>query len=34
MATLSELSGQPYVDLYAADVKKSLAAGNGYPPVP
>ena len=34
MATLSKLSGQPYVDLYAADVKKSLAAGNGYPPVP
>lgn len=31
MHVLSELTGQPYVDVYAQDVKKSLAAGNGYP---
>lgn len=34
MATLAELTGQPYVDLYAADVKKALAEGKGYPPTP
>lgn len=28
---LAELSGYDYVDAYAADVKKSLEAGNGYP---
>lgn len=27
----SELTGAPYVDLYAADVKEQLAAGKGYP---
>ena len=31
MLILSDMSGQPYVDVYAQDVKKSLAAGNGYP---
>ncbi|MDO5075954.1 1-acyl-sn-glycerol-3-phosphate acyltransferase [Corynebacterium sp.] len=31
VATLAELSGQTYVDAYAADVKASLAAGDGYP---
>lgn len=31
MHTLSDLTGQPYVDMYAADVKKSLEAGLGYP---
>ena len=32
MEALQELSGQEYVkDFYAADVKKSLEAGNGYP---
>lgn len=31
MAVLAELTGQPYVDVYATDVKKSLAAGDGYP---
>ncbi|MBN9643075.1 lysophospholipid acyltransferase family protein [Corynebacterium mendelii] len=29
---LAAISGQEFVDAYAADVKKSLAAGNGYPP--
>lgn len=28
---LVDLSGYPYCDAYAADVKKSLEAGNGYP---
>lgn len=33
MSALARLSGQEYVpDFYAADVKKSLEAGNGYPP--
>ncbi|MEJ6014261.1 lysophospholipid acyltransferase family protein [Corynebacterium sp. H127] len=32
MHVLAELSGQTYVDVYAADVKKSLEAGRGYPP--
>ncbi|WP_293819147.1 1-acyl-sn-glycerol-3-phosphate acyltransferase [uncultured Corynebacterium sp.] len=33
MEALHELSGQEYVkDFYAADVKKSLEAGMGYPP--
>lgn len=31
MHTLSELTGQPYVDVYAKEVKESLAAGKGYP---
>lgn len=31
MAVLTNLADQPYVDVYAADVKASLAAGNGYP---
>ena len=31
MAILAELSGQPYVDTYASEVKASLAAGKGYP---
>lgn len=31
MAVLAELTGEPYVDVYATDVKKSLAAGDGYP---
>ncbi|CAB0513369.1 lysophospholipid acyltransferase family protein [Corynebacterium diphtheriae] len=31
MKVLADLTGQQYVDLYAADVKKSLAAGKGYP---
>lgn len=31
MLILSELSGQPYVDVYAKEVKDSLKAGNGYP---
>lgn len=31
MAILADLSGQPYVDVYASDVKASLAAGRGYP---
>ncbi|ERS58488.1 MULTISPECIES: lysophospholipid acyltransferase family protein [Corynebacterium] len=31
MKTLAELSGNPYVDVYAADVKESLKAGHGYP---
>lgn len=31
MNILSELSGKPYVDYYAKDVKASLAAGDGYP---
>ncbi|WP_080794044.1 lysophospholipid acyltransferase family protein [Corynebacterium pacaense] len=31
MHTLSQLVGQPYVDVYAKDVKDSLAAGKGYP---
>ncbi|PRQ11135.1 1-acyl-sn-glycerol-3-phosphate acyltransferase [Corynebacterium sp. 13CS0277] len=29
---LADLSGNPYVDAYAADVKKHLAEGLGYPP--
>ncbi|MCK2199405.1 lysophospholipid acyltransferase family protein [Corynebacterium callunae] len=32
MFILADLTGQPYVDAYAADVKKSLAAGEGFPP--
>ncbi|MDO5097891.1 MAG: lysophospholipid acyltransferase family protein [Corynebacterium sp.] len=32
MLILAQLADQPYVDVYAADVKKSLEAGNGYPP--
>ena len=31
MKQLSELTGQPYVDVYASDVKASLQAGHGYP---
>ena len=31
MAVLTELSGQPYVDMYASEVKESLAAGRGWP---
>ena len=31
MAVLTELSGQPYVDMYASEVKESLAAGRGRP---
>ena len=31
MRILSELSGEPYVDIYATEVKKTLADGNGYP---
>lgn len=31
MAVLTDLADQPYVDVYAAEVKASLAAGNGYP---
>lgn len=31
MHTLAELAGQPYVDMYAKDVKASLEAGRGYP---
>lgn len=31
MAILTDLADQPYVDIYASDVKKSLAAGRGYP---
>lgn len=31
VAKLAELSGQEYVDAYAADVKAALAAGEGYP---
>lgn len=31
MRVLAELTGQPYVDVYAADVKKSLEDGHGYP---
>ncbi|WP_151549197.1 MULTISPECIES: lysophospholipid acyltransferase family protein [Corynebacterium] len=30
-ALFSEMSGYPYVNLYAADVKEALAAGKGYP---
>ena len=32
MRTLADLAGKPYVDVYASDVKKSLAAGEGYLP--
>lgn len=32
MHVLAELAGQPYIDVYASEVKESLAAGNGYPP--
>ncbi|MFV8395121.1 1-acyl-sn-glycerol-3-phosphate acyltransferase [Corynebacterium hindlerae] len=32
MHTLADLAGKPYVDVYAAEVKKSLEAGLGYPP--
>lgn len=32
MAQLSDLTGQPYVDMYCKDVKASLEAGLGYPP--
>lgn len=31
MHRLSQLSGQPYVDVYASVVKDSLARGEGYP---
>ena len=31
MAVLTELSGQPYVDMYASEAKESLAAGRGWP---
>lgn len=31
MLELAELTGQPYVDVYASDVKKALNAGHGYP---
>lgn len=31
MQVIGELSGQPYVDIYASEVKKSLAEGHGYP---
>ncbi|RSZ62712.1 1-acyl-sn-glycerol-3-phosphate acyltransferase [Corynebacterium hylobatis] len=31
MAVLTELAGEPYVDVYASEVKASLAAGKGYP---
>lgn len=31
MDTLADLVGEPYVDVYATEVKKSLAAGHGYP---
>ena len=31
MAILTDLAGQPYVDMYASEVKESLAAGKGYP---
>lgn len=31
MQRLVELTGGAYVDMYAADVKESLAAGKGYP---
>lgn len=32
MHLLSDMTGEPYVDVYASEVKKSLAAGDGYPP--
>ncbi|WP_257161356.1 lysophospholipid acyltransferase family protein [Corynebacterium cystitidis] len=32
MAKLTELTGFDYVNVYATDVKKSLAEGKGYPP--
>lgn len=31
MAVLTELAGEPYVDVYASEVKAALAAGKGYP---
>lgn len=31
MGQLADLAEQPYVDMYARDVKDSLAAGHGYP---
>ena len=31
MKLLAEMAEQPYVDVYAADVKRSLAEGMGYP---
>ncbi|AWB81552.1 1-acyl-sn-glycerol-3-phosphate acyltransferase [Corynebacterium yudongzhengii] len=31
MHTLAHLVGEPYVDMYASEVKDSLAAGHGYP---
>ena len=31
MRELAQLTGQPYVDVYASDVKASLQAGHGYP---
>ncbi|MDO5668804.1 MAG: lysophospholipid acyltransferase family protein [Corynebacterium sp.] len=31
MAVLTELSGEPYVDMYASEVKDSLTAGRGWP---
>lgn len=32
MTTLADMAEVPYVDMYASDVKKSLAEGHGYPP--
>lgn len=32
MHILAELVGEPYVDVYATEVKASLDAGEGYPP--
>lgn len=31
MHTIARMADVPYVDMYANDVKESLAAGNGYP---
>lgn len=31
MSRIQELSGYPYVDVYASEVKKSLEEGRGYP---
>lgn len=31
MSKLSEMTGNPYVDMYATEVKSSLEAGTGYP---
>lgn len=32
MRQLAQLAQQPYVDVYASEVKESLNAGHGYPP--